>query len=307
MKNIINFAIAVSLVSLVACKSKTVREPLVTGNADSLKTALENKGEKKGGSDNSGGGGGGTTEIVAGDYAVEEVKNGGSLSGKVTFKGNPSVEDFVVVKDADKCGAKGGKIKSDRIAVGAGGGLSNTWISIVNISKGKALDKKEVVLDQKGCFYHPHIQLVSVGAKAKLKNSDPILHNVHAYSDEGKSNNLFNEAMPLKDQEIVKEITQPGIFPMVCDAGHTWMNAYFIGVNHPYNALTDNNGNFEIKDIPPGKYKIRAWHEGYKIANKEKKDNGDYSYTFEPPYVVEKEIEIKAGGKTELNFEIAGR
>ncbi|MDW8301404.1 MAG: carboxypeptidase regulatory-like domain-containing protein [Bacteroidia bacterium] len=307
MKRIIHFAIAVSLLGLVACKSKAVREPLVTGNADSLRTALESSGEKKGGAENAASASSSSTEIVSGEYTVEEVKNGGTLAGKVTFKGNPTVEDFVVVKDADKCGVKGGRLKSDRIIVGPGGGLANTWISIVNITKGKALEKKDVLLDQKGCFYTPHIQLVAVGAKAKLRNSDPILHNVHAYTDEGKSNNLFNEAMPLKDQEIVKEITQAGVFPMVCDAGHTWMNAYFIAVNHPYNALTDNNGNFEIKDIPPGKYKVRAWHEGYKIANKEKKDNGDYSYTFEPPYVVEKEVEIKPGAKTELNFEIIGR
>lgn len=289
---------------LVSCKSKTMREPLVSGKPEDVKTEIDPKSVKTDGGNETNNA---NTEIVAGDYAATEVKDGGSLSGKVIFKGTPSVEDFVVVKDADKCGAKGGKLKSDRIVVGGGNALANTWISIVNITKGKALDKKDGFLDQKGCHYSPHIQLVSVGSKVKLKNSDPILHNVHAYADEGKSNNLFNEAMPLKDQEISKDIATPGVFPMLCDAGHTWMNAYFIGVNHPYNVLTDANGAFELKDIPPGKYKIRAWHEGYKIANKEKKDNGDFSYTFEAPYVVEKEIEIKAGAKATLDFEIAGR
>ena len=83
---------------------------------------------------------------------------------------------------------------------------------------------------------------------------------------------------------IKKRNRVAGLIHVKCDA-HAWMRAYVYSSRHPYVAITDANGNFEIKDLLPGKYTVRFWHEGFED--------------------VVQEIEVKAGKASELNATFA--
>ncbi len=70
-----------------------------------------------------------------------------------------------------------------------------------------------------------------------------------------------------------------------CDAGHTWMSAYIWVSKHPYYAVTDKSGKFEIADVPPGTYKLKAWHEALGTVEQtvtvapKKEVSSDFSFT----------------------------
>jgi hypothetical protein len=99
---------------------------------------------------------------------------------------------------------------------------------------------------------------MQVDQTLRIKNSDPTLHNVHALTDD---KDLFNLAMPTKDMEIKQTFRDEAVMVKVkCDV-HPWMFAYVGVLDHPYFAVTDEDGYYEIKNVPPGEYKVSAWQE----------------------------------------------
>jgi plastocyanin len=117
-----------------------------------------------------------------------------------------------------------------------------------------------VTLDQHGCQYHPHIFGIQVGQPLKVLNSDGTLHNIHALPHK---NPEFNIGQPFKGMETVKKFENAEVpVHFKCDV-HKWMGAYCGVFTHPFFAVTDDQGNFEIKNVPPGNYVIEAWQEKY--------------------------------------------
>jgi hypothetical protein len=115
------------------------------------------------------------------------------------------------------------------------------------------------VLDQQGCMYEPYVMGVLVNQKFKLRNSDPLLHNVHATPKPGL-NKEFNFGQVSKGQENERSFDQPEVLVrMKCDV-HPWMFAYIGVCEHPYFAITDKEGNFKISGAPDGKYTLVAYH-----------------------------------------------
>jgi plastocyanin len=115
-----------------------------------------------------------------------------------------------------------------------------------------------VALDQKGCRYVPHVVGVQVGQPVLIANSDATLHNVNSAP---KNNRGFNFGQVPSTPAVTRTFDKPEIgVPFRCDV-HSWMNAYAGVVPHPFFAVTDANGAFEIKGLPPGTYEIEAWHE----------------------------------------------
>jgi hypothetical protein len=104
-----------------------------------------------------------------------------------------------------------------------------------------------------------------VGNSYEIRNSDSVLHNTHLHM-EGIS--LLNIAMPAGGKNIKKTISQKGIISTRCDA-HKFMQGWVYVTENPYFAVTDKEGNYRISDIPPGKYKIKVWHEGLSAKEKE--------------------------------------
>jgi plastocyanin len=136
-------------------------------------------------------------------------------------------------------------------------------------------------IDQKSCRYHPHVFGMRVGQPLEIINSDPTLHNIHAMP---KSNAEFNNGQPIQGMKMTHTFDKQEVMvPFKCDV-HGWMNAYVGVVNHPYFAITDKDGKFDLKDVPPGTYTIEAWHEKLGTATQSvtlgQKDTKDISFTF---------------------------
>jgi plastocyanin len=138
-------------------------------------------------------------------------------------------------------------------------------------------------IDQKECRYHPHVFGMRVGQPLEIINSDPTLHNIHAMP---KANQEFNNGQPIQGMKMTHTFTAQEIMvPFKCDV-HGWMNAYVGVVSHPYFAVTDKDGKFELKDLPPGTYTVEAWHEklGAQTASVTigPKESKDVTFTFKP-------------------------
>jgi len=138
-----------------------------------------------------------------------------------------------------------------------------------------------------------------------MVNHDPFFHNPHFFNSKNAS--LLNVPMPDPDQEIDHKFlrtplrNEKGVMRLQCDV-HNNMNAYWVGFDHPYFAVTDANGKFVISGVPAGKYTLMAWHEGYKIIREEM---GRPIY--DRPHIRQQEIEIKSKETITVGFEFPVR
>jgi hypothetical protein len=114
------------------------------------------------------------------------------------------------------------------------------------------------ILDQQGSIFTPRVQGVRVGQELRMKNGDPFIHNVRSLS---RKNRQFNIVQPQGTPERKKTFDQAeGPITLKCDF-HRWMEAHLWVMDHPFYAVTNPEGEFEILDLPPGAYEISAWHE----------------------------------------------
>jgi plastocyanin len=118
-----------------------------------------------------------------------------------------------------------------------------------------------VLLDQQGCTYHPHIIGVQVGQDITIRNSDDTLHNIHPRPT---VNTEFNIGQARKGMEATRKFDKEEVMiPVGCDV-HPWMRSYISVVNHPFFAVTNEDGTYEIKNVPPGEYEVEVYHEKLK-------------------------------------------
>jgi hypothetical protein len=139
-----------------------------------------------------------------------------------------------------------------------------------------------VVIDQKGCMYHPRVFGIMVNQTLEIRNSDPLLHNIKAL---GKGNRPFNISQPAAGMTTNRTFTAPEVMlPFECNV-HGWMHAYAGVLPHPFFSTTGADGKFTIANLPAGTYTIEAWHPKYgaqtasvTVADGEAKAVG-FSYT----------------------------
>jgi plastocyanin len=185
----------------------------------------------------------------------------GDISGTVTLKGTPPAEkDIVPLKDDPNCGKLHSTMPKTRFYVtGAGGGLADVVVMLKGAAGKGSPSTTPALLDQKGCEYSPYVMAVQAGQKILVKNSDPVLHNVHAVP-QVPGNNEKNQAQAPGGPDLTFTFDKPENFlKMQCDV-HNWMFAYVTVADSPYFAVTDKDGKFTIKNVPDGKYTIVAMH-----------------------------------------------
>jgi plastocyanin len=190
-------------------------------------------------------------------YDVAPVADGGTIKGKVTFNGAIPTRTVIPTKDAEICGEPR---KDPLVLLGADKGVKEVAISVQGVAKGKAWPAagKTPQLDNKACRFVPNVQVIPQG-KLAVVNSDPVLHNTHGYY--GKRT-AFNLALPNKDQSIDVELPRPGAVKVDCDA-HGWMLGWIYVVDNPYYAVTNDNGAYEITEVPAGKYTLAINQENF--------------------------------------------
>ena len=217
-----------------------------------------------------------------------------TLSGTINYAGK-SKKPKTLSMDADPiCGSshKDKVFAESFITKGDNNNLKNVFVWLEGVEYNGETIKDPAVIDQVGCIYKPHVQGVMKGQEVIIKNSDATLHNIHSMA---KVNNQFNFAMP----KVVKSKTTTfdkveDPFYIKCDV-HPWMKTWVGVFDHPFFAVTDENGNYKIENIPPGTYKVVFWQE--KLSNLSKKfikvsnsvsieisdDKHTLDYTFQKP------------------------
>jgi plastocyanin len=190
------------------------------------------------------------------EFQVVKQK-GGVVRGTVRYDGpRPEPKKVVPTKDTSVC-----KPHDDlSLVVGPKGELANAVVWLDGVTRGKPIVPTKAAVDQIGCVYTPRVQAVVVGSQVSFKNSDATFHNVHAY-DEPDGGTAFNLAMPRSAEPHVRTLDLAGRLSIKCDAGHSWMLAHVWSFDHPYFAVTDANGAFQLTDVPPGSYPVKIWHE----------------------------------------------
>ena len=139
--------------------------------------------------------------------------------------------------------------------VADGGDLANVFVYVKDGLGDRTFDvpKDAVTIDQQGCKYHPHVLGVMAGQNIEIKNDDQTTHNIHPTP---QANREWNESQPPKGAAIEKNFAREEIMlPVKCNQ-HPWMKMYINVVKSPLFAVTDKDGKYEIKDLPPGDYTL---------------------------------------------------
>lgn len=193
-----------------------------------------------------------------------QIAAAADVTGKVTLKGTPPPEKNIVFDDT--CSALHPKVTTTRhYVVGKDNGLANVFVYVSKGLEGKKFTPPSTVVEinQEGCMYDPYVSGVMVGQTLKFKNSDPLMHNVHALPIVD-GNTEFNFAEPnqgdVNDTKWTASITKPEVMVKIKCEVHQWMFCYVGVVDNPFFAVTDQDGKFTIKDLPPGKYTLTAYH-----------------------------------------------
>jgi plastocyanin len=206
--------------------------------------------------------------LVAGRASAD-----GTIKGQVILDEKPPPKKKIeVTQDKAHCLSKG-DLFSDKLVVDAetrGVKYVMVWLvdagdplkPIGNPALLKKMAAEKLVMDQPCCMFEPHVMFVLPGQTVTFKNSAPISHNTNIVSP-GKGPTL-NPSLPagksidVTGWEVPKDLPTPST---VSCGIHAWMKAYIRTVPSPYFAVSDEKGNFEIKNAPAGDFKLIIWHE----------------------------------------------
>ncbi len=214
------------------------------------------------------------SEDAEADPVSAKSEGGGSgpgiFSGRVVLTGavpglSPLIAKGADVKDASVCAAE--EVPDERLVLGADNGVANVFVSIVKAPKGSpnaTVSDEPMIFDQKNCRFLPHCMVVPVGQTIKVLSADDVAHNTHTNPNR---NTAVSTLVAANDREgnleLVYKSSEREPFRVTCDF-HGWMIAWHFPVDHPYVALTDADGNFEIPELPAGDHVFMVWHEAAK-------------------------------------------
>jgi len=193
----------------------------------------------------------------------------GTLKGQILFGGTaPEAkvlqEKGKAAKDPDVCAVEK-PILSERLVVDdATKGVKNVLVYLprptaVNEDAKKAATAKTVDFDQKHCVFEPHVLGLMAGVPVTLRSSDPKPHNVNVKL----KNSSFNSTIGANPIPFTPSLAERSPGAVICDI-HPWMLAYWMVLDHPYFAVTDAKGNYEIKNAPAGTQRVVVWQEAVK-------------------------------------------
>jgi hypothetical protein len=205
---------------------------------------------------------------------------GGTLTGTVSFEGTPPAMEPLKANADPFCSTTAA---TDETVLIKNGKLRNVAIRLVNGPAGTA-PTEPVVIDQVACMYRPRVSVAVEGQQLLIKNSDGTLHNVHSYVG---TKTAFNQAQPPNAAPLQKPFKAADVMTLKCDV-HPWMKGYIVYSKSPYAAVTAEDGKFEIKGIPPGKYTVETWHEKLGTQTQEVTVTEDKSTTLNVTYAAPK-------------------
>lgn len=197
-------------------------------------------------------------------YTPIDYNTAGTIAGTVHFaKKAPPRVDIDMAQDP-ACSLSGTNMSEQYMV--KDGKLQNVFVYVRDGLGNKLYPAPStpVVLDQQGCRYVPHVIGVMVGQPVEFRNSDPTMHNVHTIEGQDGSAGVNPEidiSQPPKGGTTQRTFAHPQLMiPVRCN-NHPWMNAFINVAPDPFFAVSDQNGHFEIRGLPPGTYTLVADHE----------------------------------------------
>jgi hypothetical protein len=232
---------------------------------------------------------------VAWAYEEIQVTDGGTITGKVTItEGKPIPKGFNLITFPDPvyCG---------RISTGTGwrilheftlaqdGGLQDAVVLLTDATKGKPFTFEPPTIEAKDCRFLPFVSVVKDRSEVNVVNMDPVFHDIQAYETSHLGPRvLFNTPLPMNPhhkrnvgadshehlagqpmKEVIRMTKDRRIFVMQCGF-HAYMESWGLAVDNPYFAITQADGTFSLRDVPPGDYTLVAWHPGVGTMTEQK-------------------------------------
>jgi plastocyanin len=197
------------------------------------------------------------------DAPAPVVAAPGGITGTIFFNGKAPGK--TIDTSMDPACSMGGRptLPTEQFVV-KNGKLANVFLYVKSgppeAMQGGTASPDPVVLDQKNCQYVPHVIGVMAGGYVEFRNSDPTMHNVHT-----QPSDIGNETIDISEgprgQPQTKQFRRPELMiPVRCN-NHPWMNAFINVSPTPFFAVSDANGHFDLRGLPPGTYTIGAVHE----------------------------------------------
>ena len=185
----------------------------------------------------------------------------GTIIGKVTLKGtSPKAQAIDMSKQPDCVKLNAKPQMTEQVLTGPGNSLENV---VVYVSGGESdtspAPSIPVTFDQRNCHYTTHVLAFRVGQEVNISNSDPFSHNIHPLAT---LNREWNKMQPPGTPPFSYSYGNQEFIPVKCNI-HSWMRAYFVVLRTSHFAVTGEDGQFELPDLPPGRYTLTAWHESY--------------------------------------------
>jgi len=184
-----------------------------------------------------------------------------ALSGTITFAGNLPKARIIDTSADPLCGEVSSELLTED-AVGNQGRLANVLVYIESESLSGyefPLPTSLAVLEHRGCSYVPRVLGVRVGQPLMIQNSDATMHNTHPLA---QKNADWNQTQPPGTPPLMHTFKRPELVPFKCNQ-HPWEKAYVAVFDHPFFAVSDVQGEFRIEGLPPGQYRVVAWHERF--------------------------------------------
>jgi plastocyanin len=193
-------------------------------------------------------------------YTTIDLSNSGTISGTIHFTGKAPPRVKIDMGQDPSCSLADANY-TEQYMVNSGN-LANVFIYVKDGLGNKlyAAPSTPAVMDQKSCRYTPHVIGAMVGQQIKFTNSDNTMHNVHMTPQIG-TNQTVDISEPPSDSGEMRTLATPELMiPVRCN-NHPWMEAFINIVSNPFYAVSDSDGHFTIKGLPPGTYTIVADHE----------------------------------------------
>ena len=209
------------------------------------------------------------------------------LTGSVRYTGpRPARKRIDMSGDPACVEAHHGRAYDESIVENRNHTLANAFVYIKSGLEGKKFEtpKTPVTIDQQGCWFRPRVLGIQTGQTLQVTNSDPVTHNIHPLAE---VNREWNHSQGQGDPPISRRFIKPEVMIRVKCNIHSWMHAFIGVLDHPYFAVTGENGTFEIHNVPPGDYVLAAWQE--ELGTQEQK------------------ISVTPSGKIETNFTFKGK
>ena len=190
-------------------------------------------------------------------YRIVSVAAGGTITGTIDIDGTAPADPVIrPTSDQSLCGSSFSEKRLSLVGTRVAGAV--VWLTDIRSGKAFPLERR-TELTNDNCTLDPYVQVMSTNSTLNVSNDDRALHT-NRFINVGTGQ--IAALAPFNDNgEVVPvdKLREPAEIEVVCEE-HPWTHAWIVVLDHPYFAQSSPSGSFTIDGIPPGRYRVRAWH-----------------------------------------------